>query len=45
MMALRLCSEVNRETYNNNLEAAVYLAKLVNIVCVLLIDAADIHFA
>lgn len=45
MMVLRLCSEVNREVYSNNIEKAVYLAKLVNIVGVLLIDATDIHFA
>ena len=45
MMVLRLCSEVNREMYNHNIEKGVWLAKMVNIVCVLLIEANDIHFA
>jgi len=31
--------------YNHNLEKGVWLAKIVNIVCVLLIEANDIHFA
>ena len=44
MMVLRLCSEVNREMYNHNLEKGVWLAKIVNIVGVLLIEANDIHF-
>ena len=43
MMALRLCSEVSREVYANNVPKALELAKTASLVCLYYIDSTDVH--